>query len=281
MAGTDGARSAGPPHPANDGSGALATAPRRRRILETIRRKEFVSVSDLSARFSVSEVTIRSDLQALADGGQIRRVRGGAIHRATVPSRELSFEQASDAFAREKERIGISAAALVESGQTVILDAGSTTAAVARALAQRPDLHDVHVFTNGLRIALELEPAIPRMTVLVTGGTLRSSQHSLVNPLGNVILDQVHAHLAFVGCDGIEAEAGATNTSVADAEIKRLMFRGARRRIVVADGSKVGQVSLVHLWGIEDVDLLITDGSADVGALAAIEARGVETTIAP
>jgi len=279
MAATDDGKGTGAPDHADDGAGVLATSPRRAGILETIRRKEFVYVSDLSARFAVSEVTIRSDLQALADEGQIRRVRGGAIHRATMPSRELSFEQSADAFAREKERIGAAAAALVESGQTVFLDAGSTTAAVARALAQRPDLHDVHIFTNGLRIALELEPAIPLLTVVVTGGTLRSSQHSLVNPLGNVILDQVHAHLAFVGCDGIEAEAGATNTSVADAEIKRLVFRGARRRIVVVDGSKVGQVSLVHLWGIEDVDLLITDGSADAGALAAIEARGVETMI--
>jgi len=257
----------------------LPTSVRRSRILATIRRHEFASVSDLSARFGVSEVTIRSDLEALAVGGEIRRVRGGAVHRATVTT-EPSFEQSADAASGEKERIGRAAAALVDSGQTLILDAGSTTAAVARALVARSDLTDVSVFTNGLRIALELEPAVPRFTVMVTGGTLRPTQHSLVNPLGTVILDQIHAHLVFVGCDGIDAEAGATNTSVADAEIKRLMFRAARRRVVVADGGKVGQVSLVHLWPIDDVDLLITGGSADVTALAAISARGVETSVA-
>ena len=116
--------------------------------------------------------------------------------------------------------------------------------AVARALAARGDLHDVQVFTNGLRVALELEAAIPRISVIVTGGTLRPTQHSLVNPLGTAILDQIHAHLAFVGCDGIEAEAGVTNTSVADAEITRLMLRSGRRRIVVADGSTLADEKL-------------------------------------
>jgi DeoR family transcriptional regulator of aga operon len=258
---------------------SLPTSLRRERVRETIRTREFVSVSDLSAAFGVSEVTIRSDLEALAEDGHIRRVRGGAIHRATV-GREPSFEQSADAFADEKERIGRAAAALIESGQTIILDAGSTTAAVARAVAARADLRDLHVFTNGLRIALELEPAVPRVAVIVTGGTLRPTQHSLVNPMGTVILDQIHAHLAFVGCDGIEAEAGVTNTSVADAEIKRLMMRAARRRVVVADGTKVGEVSLVHLYGLDEVDLLITDRSADATLLAGLAGRGPEIRVA-
>ncbi len=262
-----------------DESAAVPASVRRQRVFDTVRRREFVSVADLSATFGVSEVTIRTDLEALSEEGKVRRIRGGAIHRTTV-TREASFEQSADALAAEKELIGRAAAELVESGQTLILDAGSTTAAVARAIAARSELRDVHVFTNGLRIALELEPAIPHVTVIVTGGTLRPTQHSLVNPLGTVILDQIHAHLAFIGCDGIEAEAGVTNTSVADAEIKRLMLRAARRGVVVADGSKVGEVSLVHLYGIDEVDLLITDTSADPAALAALRGRGLQVDLA-
>jgi DeoR family transcriptional regulator, aga operon transcriptional repressor len=258
---------------------AAPTPIRRDRVLETIRQQRFATVTDLSAAFGVSEVTIRSDLDALAEAGHIQRVRGGAIHRATV-TREASFEQAADAHAADKDRIGAAAAALVESGQTILLDAGSTTAAVARALAAREDLEDVHVFTNGLRTAIELERAIPRFGVIVTGGSLRRTQHSLVNPLGTVILEQIHAHVAFVGCDGIEAEAGVTNTSVADAEIKRLMMRAARRRVVVADGSKVGEVSLVHLYGLEDVDLLITTRRAPGAALSRLDGRGLEILLA-
>jgi DeoR family transcriptional regulator of aga operon len=262
-----------------DEAGPLSTSARRDRLADTVRRRQFVSVADLSAAFGVSEVTIRSDLEALAEAGRIRRVRGGAIHHATVTS-ELSFEQSADAFAAEKARIGAAASMLVESGQTLILDAGSTTAAVAASMAARDDLRDVHVFTNGLRIALALECAIPAsISVIVTGGTLRPTQHSLVNPMGNLVLDQIHAHLAFVGCDGIEADAGVTNTSVADAEIKRLMMRAARRGIVVADGSKVGQISLVHLYPVDEIDLLITDPSADPAALAALRARGLEVQV--
>ena len=264
---------------ASDEGGALPSSVRRDRLVETIRRRQFASVVDLSATFGVSEVTIRSDLDALAEEGRVRRVRGGAIHRATV-TREPSFEQSADAAAAEKARIGTAAASLVESGQTLILDAGSTTAAVARALAARDDVRDIHVFTNGLRIALELERAIPNITVIVTGGQLRPTQHSLVNPMGTTILDQIHAHLAFVGCDGIEAEAGVTNTSVADAEIKRLMVRAARRAVVVADGAKVGEISLVHLFGLEDVDLFVTDATADPAALASLERRGLEVIVA-
>lgn len=262
-----------------DGPATTPIPIRRDRVLETIRQRRFASVTDLSAAFGVSEVTIRSDLDALAEAGHVQRVRGGAIHRATV-TREWSFEQAADAHALDKDRIGVAAAALVESGQTVLLDAGSTTAAVARALAARKELEDLHVFTNGLRTAIELESAIPRFGVIVTGGSLRRTQHSLVNPLGTVILEQIHAHLAFIGCDGIEAEAGVTNTSVADAEVKRLMMRAARRGIVVADGSKVGQVSLVHLYGLDDVDLLITTRRAPEAALSRLEGRGLGVHLA-
>jgi DeoR family transcriptional regulator, aga operon transcriptional repressor len=257
----------------------LPASVRRQRVLDTIRRQSFVSVTDLSAAFGVSEVTIRADLETLAEEGAIKRVRGGAIHRATV-NREPSFEEAADELAAEKRAIGRVAASIVQSGQTVILDAGSTTAGVARALAARTDLVDVTVFTNGLRIALELEPAVPGLTVIVTGGTLRPSQHSLVSPMGTVILDQIHAHVSFIGCDGLDAEAGATNTSVADAEIKRLMLRAGRRRVIVADRTKLGQVSLVHLVGLEDVDLLVTDSGADEAALTLLRGRGLEIQLA-
>lgn len=256
----------------------LPTAVRRDRVAEAIRRSRYTSVSDLAAEFGVSEVTIRTDLDVLAETGQVRRVRGGAIHRATG-TLEASFEQDSDTLAVEKAAIGRMAAGLVESGQTVMLDIGSTVAAVARALSERTDLQDVTVVTNGIRVAMELEPAVPDLAVLVTGGTLRRLQHSLINPFGTLLLEQMHAHLAIVSCNGIDAQAGVTNTNVGEAEIKRLMLRAGRRRVVVADGSKVGQVSLVHVFPADDVDLLVTDASADDEAIAALRDRGVEVRV--
>jgi DeoR family transcriptional regulator of aga operon len=266
-------------HDDGAGLGQLPTGVRRAQVLDLVRRRQFVSVAGLSAAFGVSEVTIRNDLDVLAGGGHLQRVRGGAVHAATA-EREAPFEQARGARAAEKAWIGTAAARLVESGQTIFLDVGTTAAAVARALLARTDLDEVTVFTNGLRIALELEPAIPRFSVILTGGTLRKLQHCLVNPFGTVILEQVHAHLGFLECDGIDPEAGVTSINVAEAEVKRLMMRAARRRVLVADASKVGQVSLVHLYGSDEVDVLITDPSADPDVLDALRDRAVEVQVA-
>jgi DeoR family transcriptional regulator of aga operon len=257
----------------------LPTGVRRARVLELVRRRQFVSVAGLSSMFGVSEVTIRNDLDTLAEEGHLRRVRGGAVHAATS-GREAPFEQALEARAVEKALIGGAAAGMVESGQTVFLDAGTTAAAVARALVARPELENLTVFTNGLRSALELEPAIPRFSVVLTGGTLRRIQHSLVNPLAAVILEQVHAHIGFLECNGIDANAGVTSISVAEAEVNRLMMRAARRRVVVADGSKVGEVSLVHLYDLDDVDDLVTDASADPEIVGALRDRAIEVHVA-
>ena len=261
------------------GTTGLPTAVRRAQVLEMVRRQQFASVADLSAAFGVSEVTIRNDLDTLAEDGRIRRVRGGAVHR-TTSSLEATFEQAQDTRVAEKRSIARAASALVESGQTVILDAGTTVAAIARELAARKDLRDVTAITNGLRVALELEPAIPQLNVLLTGGTLRRLQHSLVNPFGTTILEQVHGHVAILECDGVDPEAGVTHVNVAETEIKRLMMRAARFRILVADGSKLGQISLVHLYGIGEIDVLITDATADPEIVAALREQGTDVRVA-
>ncbi len=257
----------------------LSTADRRDRVLELLRRSRFASVANMATQFGVSEVTIRNDLDVLAEEGRIQRVRGGAIHRATV-SLEASFEQAEETLAEEKRAIAAAAAALVESGQTVLLDSGTTTAAIARALAARTDLHEVTVFTNGLRVAMELEPAIPQITVVLAGGVLRKQQHSLVNPFGLTVWDRIHGHIAFLECQGIDAQAGVTHSNIAEAEIKRAILSSGRYRVVVADGSKVGQVGLVHVFGIDEISLLLTDRTADPGAIAALQDCDLDVRVA-
>ena len=197
----------------------------------------------------------------------------------TPPRPERPFEQSLGAQADEKRRIGEAAASLVTSGETIILDVGSTTAAVARALVARSDLTDVICFTNGLKMALELEPAIPRFTVVLTGGTLRPLQHSLVIHWPASILDDIHADTVFLGCNGIDIEAGVTNVNLPEAEIKRRMVRAARRRIVVATGDKLGETSLAPLCTIEDVTMLITDTSADPGLVTGLREAGLEVRV--
>ncbi|HLZ63524.1 MAG TPA: DeoR/GlpR family DNA-binding transcription regulator [Ktedonosporobacter sp.] len=261
------------------GDGDLPLEKRRAHILACIRAKDFVRVAELSAKFGVSEVTIRADLDVLAERGQIRRIRGGAMPQV-LPHPELSFEEAQGSQIVEKSIIACMAASLISHGETILLDVGTTTTAVARALLQREELRDLVIFTNALNIALELEVAIPRFTVVVTGGTLRPLQHSLVNPLGNEIIESIHAHTVFMGCNGIHPTRGITNVNLPEAEIKQRMLRAARRCIIVADGSKIGTVEVARLCGIDEIDLLITDSSADPAVLATLREHGLEVMLA-
>jgi DeoR family transcriptional regulator of aga operon len=247
---------------------------RRDRMLEIVRQRDFTPVSDLAQHFAISEVTVRSDLEALAARGHLRRVRGGAV-ASGLPRRERPFEESEGAFAGEKLAIGRAAAAMVGDGDTVILDVGTTTAAVARALADRTDLVDVVVFTNSLRIAIQLEPVIPRFQVIVTGGTLRPLQHSLVDPLGDGILGRIHTDLAFIGCNGVDPVAGVTNINLPEAGLKRKMLDAARRRVVVADSSKIGHVDLAWLCSTSEIDELITGTTADATTIAALRDGGL------
>lgn len=252
---------------------------RRDQMLALLRERDFLRVSDLAERFDVSEVTIRGDLDALQSRGQLRRVRGGAVPRA-VPSAERRFEEAEVAAAAQKRAIARLAASTVQPGDTIVLDVGTTTTALAHALAARSELDDVTIFTSSLTIALALEVAEPRLTVVVTGGTLRKKQHSLVEPLAGLVLGTINAATAFIGCNGVDVERGVTNVNLPETEIKRLILKASQRRVVCADSSKLGQVALAHVCDLDEVDTLITDDQADPELVAAVRETGLEVVLA-
>ncbi|KQX07832.1 MULTISPECIES: DeoR/GlpR family DNA-binding transcription regulator [unclassified Leifsonia] len=256
---------------------------RRNRAAALVADRGFVRVRDLAVAFGVTDVTARADLDQLEREGLIRRVHGGAVPStdaaataiARRPEREPSFEEALAASAGPKESIGQTAAALVSSGQSVILDVGTTTLQVARSLRARRDLDDVTIFTNGLSIALELESAIPRFTVVLTGGTLRPRQHSLVDPLARGILADLRADIAFIGCNGVDVERGVTNANLPEAAVKIAMIRAAGRAVVVADSSKLGEVHLARISRLDEVDTLVTDAAAPAVLLGEFEQAGL------
>ena len=251
---------------------------RRERMLAEIKEREFVRVGELSTRFGVSEVTVRGDLDSLAALGKVHRVRGGAIPRL-IPRKEQPFENSISSFAAEKVAIGQAAAALIENGETVLMDVGTTAAAAARAIAARTELDDVVVFTNGLKTALELEPASPRITVVVLGGTLRPLQHSLVDPLATLILEQISVKTVLLGCNGVDPVGGVTNINLPEAEVKKRMLAVAARRVVLADGSKLGRVEVARLCDIGDVDTVLTGPSADPAVVDALRDRGCDVRV--
>jgi DeoR family transcriptional regulator, aga operon transcriptional repressor len=273
-----------PPAPDGDGEAALEPAQlavradeRRDRMLDLINEQTFVRVGELSSRFGISEVTARSDLAVLAKRGQIKRIRGGAMSRGVAY--ELPFEESLSSFAAEKRAIGSAAGALVGDGESLIIDVGTTAVAAARALVARTELRDVVVFTNGLKTALELEPAIPRMTVIVLGGTLRPLQHSLVEPLATHTLGQISVNTLLMGCNGIHPTGGITNVNLPEAQVKRQMLKVARHRIVLADGSKLGRIELSRLCAIDEVDMVITGESADPTVVEALRERGCDVRV--
>ena len=235
---------------------------RRAKMLGLVREREFVKVAELSGIFGVSEVTVRSDLDVLATGGDLQRVHGGAMLASTRRRTEPSFEQSVATAASEKAAIGKAAADMISAGESVFLDVGSTAAAVARSLVARTDLEGVVVFTNGLNVALELEKGVPRLTVVVTGGTIRRRQHSLVNPMADVLLSRINVATAIIGCNGVHSSGGVTNINLPEADVKRRMITSAGRCIIVADGSKVGVVSVARVAEIDQVDILVTGRSA-------------------
>ena len=245
---------------------------RRERILNLVREREFVRVADLSAMFGISEVTVRSDLDLLDETGSLQRVHGGAVVRTAAPFTERSFEESEVTAADEKAAIGRAAADLVSSGETIILDVGSTTTAVARALVERRKLRDVVVFTSAINVALELEPAIPRFNVVVTGGTLRPLQHSLVDPMANHILERLNVSTVFLGCNGVHPTEGVTNVNLPETAVKRHMLQAAQRCVVVAEGSKIGNISVVKIADIDAVDVLVTSSSAPPEVLSELGA---------
>lgn len=253
---------------------------RQARIVERLQSEPVVDVASLSAEFGVSSVTIRSDLDALDRQNLIRRVRGGAM--AVRPAR---FERpnliADHGFDDRKARIGVMAARMVRSGETIILDAGTTSMAMASALHE--DLTDVLVVTSSLEIALIVHQH-PGLSVIITGGKLKKSglnvgSHALVSPFGTLLLERINADAAFVCCSGIHADRGFTNAHLEEIEIKRAMIASARRIVMLGDSGKIGHVAGAQIATLSEVTTLISDVDAKSADIAALEAAGLQVIL--
>jgi DeoR family transcriptional regulator, aga operon transcriptional repressor len=252
---------------------------RRERMLELVQEQDFVRIAALAKAFAVSVVTVRADLDVLEAQGLIRRVRGGARAVPQGSASEPSYEQSLGAAALEKTAIAKAAAQLVDSGDSIVIDAGTTTTFLARALVARRELTDLVVFTNSTSAAHELEPAIPRFSVVLSGGTLRPLQHSLVDPMGGRIIETIHADTAFLSCSGIHPDTGVTNINIPEAEMKARMLKATSRHILLADPTKFGRTDLAPVCSLREIDLLITTGP-ETALLAQLRKRGLQIDLA-
>jgi DeoR family transcriptional regulator of aga operon len=248
-------------------------------IQQLLEQLGFVRVRDLSDRFGVSTVTVRNDLQVLEERQVAFRVHGGAMPFSGTRG-ERPFEEVAERQAEQKLAIAALAASLVSNGETIVVDVGTTAASLAQALVDRADLTELTVITSGIKIALQLEAAHPRFTVVVTGGTLRPKQHSLVEPLATSMFESLRVDTVFLGCNGVAVDGGVTNINLPEAIVKRAMIASASRCVVLADSTKLGVRALAPVCTLDEIDVLVTDDRAESSDLVAIRAHGVDVVTA-
>jgi DeoR family transcriptional regulator of aga operon len=247
---------------------------RRRAVLDIVNREGRVLVKDLAQRFATSQVTIRKDLEVLHSQGAIYRTHGGALPVRTGALLDPSLREKEKLHRKEKLRIGAAAARLVQEGQSVVLDSGTTTTMIARELRE---FRNLTVITNAVNIAAEL--AGTAVQVILTGGILRENSFSLVGPLAEETLRRLSADVLFLGVDGFDVHFGLTTPNLLEAKVNRVMTEIARRTIVVCDSSKFGRRSLSLIASPSKVHHTITDSRIPKSDLRALEEAGIEVTL--
>jgi DeoR family transcriptional regulator of aga operon len=238
---------------------------RLNRIVSAVVERGQVDVPSLATELSVSPATIRRDLEALQEQ---RRTHGGATIHAAFNDLPLSYKEARDR--PEKERIGRHAARLVDGARVIGTTGGTTVSQFIRLLRGRDDLT---VVTNALDVAIDLVGS-PGPRVFVAGGEVRGSSQESVGLSAEAFLASYDIDVAFLGVDGVDAVAGCTNYDPVGARVNAALFRRARRRVVLADATKIGRVTLAQVCRLSEVDVLITDSRAADPAVEAIRRLG-------
>ena len=236
----------------------VLTGHRRRLILERLQSRNAVKTSELSEAFSVSPMTIRNDLNILAEQGELVRIHGGAIVREWLTG-EPSYQDKANLNRDEKERIGQRAATLIEEGMAVFIGNGTTTMQIINHLPQ--DRH-FRVFTNALNHALEVSQ-LPQAEVFVVGGYLREVSLAMIGRLAHQALQGIYFDLAFLGVNGISIEHGLTIPSLEEAATAAEVIRHSQRTVVVADHTKFGTIAHGKIADISDIDTIITDNGVN------------------
>lgn len=252
----------------------LLAEERRNRIEEILKAQNRILVAEMAREMATSEVTIRKDLEVLERRGVLKRVHRGAILVQNPAVIDLAVFEKEHIHAADKERIARKAADLIREGEVIILDSGSTTTAIARALRARSGLT---IITNAVNIAWELTAS--RNQVILIGGIVRENSFSLVGPLSEEALRSLTADKLFLGVDGIHCEFGLTTPNLQEATINRMMLHSATDVFVVADSSKIGRRSLGVIAEVRAAHHLITDAQIKASDRQKLEELGLEVII--
>ncbi|MCB0647119.1 MAG: DeoR/GlpR transcriptional regulator [Saprospiraceae bacterium] len=252
-----------------------STVVRRKVILEMLSEKGEVSVSELSDKFEVSEVTIRNDLDQLEQKKVLIRARGGALKLEANVANDQRLGEKSKINLKEKIKIGKKAAQLVLESDTVIIDSGSTTGELAKNL---PDLNDLTVITNALNIA-NLLGAAPQINLIIPGGYLRKNSLSLVGPLAEKSLLNFNVDKVFLGVDGFDTRQGIYTPNIEEARLNEIMIEISQEVIVLTDSSKFSKRSFAFICNPSRIHKVITDNNILLDDKKRLQDSGVEVII--
>ncbi len=244
---------------------------RERKILDFLIEDPHIGVGALSKRLEVSTVTVRSDFDSLAEKGYLIRIRGGALpaFHPEIRSRQKTNEEV-------KNTIAAAAASLIDDGDTVMIEAGTTTALIARYLLGK---RDVKVVTDNT-LLLPYARSNPALNLTIAGGIFRPESESMVGPNTVQHLSQFHVKTAFVGTDGLSLKNGLTAHIMEAADVVRTMHKRSDRTVLLVDSGKWGQAGFARILPLSEVDTMITDSQFPEDARTAVRDLGIELIIA-
>ena len=243
---------------------------REKTIIDLLIDNPHIGVAEMGRRLNVSSVTVRSDFDALAEKGYLIRTRGGALpaFHPEILARQRKLPERKSAIAKK-------AASLISDGDTVMIEAGTTTALIGRYLLGK---RDVKVVTDST-LLLPYARSNPALHLTFVGGIFRPEAEAMNGPMAIKHLEQFHVKTAFIGTDGFSMENGLTTHMVEAAEIVRTMHRRSDRTVLLADSGKWGQAGFARILPLEDIDTMVIDSGLPEEARNDIEALGIELLI--
>ncbi len=248
---------------------------RQDEIIRILTENRMVKAYELAEQFQVSMETVRRDLESLEKEGYLTRVHGGAVVK-TMRGLEPEYTFRESKNYEQKIAIGRAAAALVEDGDTIIIDLGTTTLEFARFLYNKKNLT---VFTNAIQIAAELVKN-PEIKVILIGGNLRPGELATSGYLAEDVVDHFYVDKAFIGVGGITRTLGIGDYQMEEANLRRHYIEHSQKVVALADYSKFGVKTLNHVCSLEQIDIMVTDEQADEKVLNALRQRNVQVLIA-
>lgn len=252
-----------------------STVERRNLIINKLHNEGEIFVDQLSKEFEVSEVTIRNDLDQLEKKKLLVRARGGAMNHIGGVGMDFRISEKDKINLKEKIRIGKAAAALIQDGDIIIIDSGTTTAEMAKNLE---GINNLTVITNAINIAI-IVSQFPNITLIMPGGNMRKNSQSLVGPIASKSLANFRIDKLFLGVDGVDLQAGFFTANMEEADLNEQMIKVSNEVTILTDHSKFNRRAFAHICNIEKANKIITDKKLGKDDVKTLEEKGLEVTL--